>query len=154
MTTSHPTAPEQLLGEDQAKPWLFYLFKRWYSAGQSRVEEVTRTLGMTTADYSSLSLIARKGPCSSADIARTSKVTPQAATQQVAQLEAKGLVIRYEKPSNRRITLIEVSDLGRKNLASIDERITQIEQEILASMSADQQSALRALLSQPPLLKT
>lgn len=154
MTTSHPTPTEPTLGEDQAKPWLFYLFKRWYSAGQSKVDEVTRAFGMTTADYSSLSLIARKGPCSSADIARTSKVTPQAATQQVAQLESKGLVIRYENPSNRRITLIEVSDLGRNNLVSIDERISHIEQEILGSMTADQRTALRALLSQPPVSKT
>lgn len=132
-------------------PWLFYLLKRWYSAGHARVEEVTRTFGMTTADYSMLATLMRKGPCSAADLARTARITPQAVTQQVVQLESKGLVVRYENEANRRITLIEPSVLGRENLASIDLQVARIERAVLSEIPADQEAAVRAFLSRPPV---
>ena len=131
-------------------PWLFYLVKRWYSAGHARVEAVTRSYGMTTADYSMLATLGRKGPCSSAELARIAGITPQGVTQQVAQLESKGLIVRYEKPENRRITLVEMSALGRENLTAIDSRVASIEHEILADIPSDQVAALKAFLSSPP----
>lgn len=134
-----------------AAPWLFYLVKRWYSAGHARVEAVTRSFGMTTADYSMLATLGRKGPCSSADLARMTGITPQGVTQQVAQLEGKALVVRSENPANRRITLVEMSDKGRENLAAIDARVSEIERDVLADIPADQVAAIKAFLSRPPL---
>lgn len=153
--TTQPSAP---VGTPEPRrdgpgPWLFYLLKRWYSAGHARVEEVTRTFGMTAADYAMLATLARKGPCSAADLARSARITPQAVTQQVAQLEAKGLVVRYENEANRRITLIEMSDRGRVNLAEIDLQVSRIERAFLADVPVEQEAAIRAFLSRPPLSK-
>ncbi len=140
--------PQPVAGEPA--PWLFYLVKRWYSAGHARVEAVTRTHGMTTADYSMLATLGRKGPCSSADLARMTGITPQGVTQQVAQLENKGLVVRYENQANRRITLVEMSEQGRKNLSAIDARVNEIEHELLANIPAEQVATIKAFLSKPP----
>lgn len=135
---------------DAAGPWLFYLVKRWHSAGYARVEAVTRDYGMTTADYSMLAMLARRGPCSSADLARNTGITPQGVTQQIAQLESKGLVVRYENEANRRITLIEMSDKGRENLTAIDTRVNEIERAVLADIPPEQEAAIKAFLSRPP----
>lgn len=152
--TSQPPAPAPA-PEPQARteggPWLFYLLKRWYSAGHACVEDITRPFGMTAADYSMLAQLARRGPCSSADMARASRITPQAVTQQVSQLESKGLVVRYENPANRRITLIEVSDLGRSNLREIDNQVTLVERAFLSDVTVEQEAALRAALSRLPV---
>lgn len=132
-------------------PWLFYLLKRWYSAGHARVEEITRAFGMTAADYSMMAMLARKGPCSSADLARTARITPQAVTQQIVQLESKGLIVRYENEANRRITLIEASASGREKLAAIDQQVADVERAYLADVPAEQAVAVKAFLSRSPV---
>ncbi|MNS27229.1 MarR family protein [compost metagenome] len=147
---SSPSRPDERRSEGGG-PWLFYLLKRWYSAGHAKVEEVTRAFGMTAADYSMLATLARKGPCSAADLARTARITPQAVTQQVVQLESKGLVVRYENEANRRITLIETSTSGRENLAAIDQQVASIERAFLAEIPVEQEAAVRAFLSRPPV---
>lgn len=131
-------------------PWIFYMVKRWYSAGHARVETVTRAHGMTAADYSMLATLGRKGPCSSADLARLTGISPQGVTQQVAQLENKGLVVRYENQANRRITLVEMSDQGRENLTTIDARVNEIQREVLADVPAEEVAIIKAFLSKPP----
>lgn len=151
MTTQPPSPAPSSQSRTEGGPWLFYLIKRWYSAGHARIEEVTRTFGMTTADYSMLAMLMRKGPCSSADLARAARITPQAVTQQVVQLESKGLIVRYENEANRRITLIEASVLGRENLAAIDQQVAQIERTLLSEVPAEQEAAVRAFLSRPPV---
>lgn len=151
MTTQPSSPAPSSEPRTEAGPWLFYLLKRWYSAGHARVEEVTRTFGMTTADYSMLATLTRRGPCSAADLARATRITPQAVTQQVVQLESKGLVVRYENEANRRITLIEASALGRENLSAIDQQVARIERAFLSEVPAEQEAALRAFLSRPPV---
>lgn len=151
MTTQSPSPAPSSPSRAEGGPWLFYLLKRWYSAGHARIEEVTRAFGMTTADYSMLAMLMRKGPCSSADLARAARITPQAVTQQVVQLESKGLIVRYENEANRRITLIEPSVLGRESLAAIDQQVAQIERAFLTEVPAEQEAAIRAFLSRPPV---
>lgn len=145
--TLEPKAPPSA---GPAAPWIFYMAKRWYSAAHARVEAVTRTYGMTAADYSMLATLGRKGPCSSADLARLTGISPQGVTQQVAQLESKGLVIRYENQANRRITLVEMSEQGRENLSTIDTRVNEIQQEVLSSVPPEEVAIIKAFLSKPP----
>ena len=147
---SAPIASAEPRGDEPA-PWLFYLLRRWYAAGHARVEEVTRTFAMTTADYAMLATLARKGPCSAADLARNARITPQGVTQQVAQLESKGLVVRYENEANRRIILIEMSELGRGNLRQIDAQVAELERAALAGLPANHVAVIRAFLSKPPV---
>lgn len=138
-------------GKDaRSQPRLLYLVRRWFVAGRALLEDVTREHGMTAGDYTLLSFLDRRGPCSAADVARSLRITPQAATQQVAQLEAKKLVSRRENPANRRITLIEPSDLGRASLKDIDARVDRLEADLVAGLGEAELSTIRTFLSRPP----
>jgi len=136
--------------EGQPRPRLLYLVRRWFVAARARLEEITRAHGMTAGDYTLLSFLGRLSPCSGADIARAMRITPQAATQQVAQLEAKKLVSRYENSANRRITLIELTDLGRSILADIDAKAARLEAELTGGLEAGDLEIIHAFLSRRP----
>ncbi|MEI9851458.1 MAG: helix-turn-helix domain-containing protein [Sphingomonas sp.] len=84
--------------EARSEPRLLYLVRRWFVAGRALLEDVTREHGMTAGDYTLLSFLERREPCSAADIARSAQITPQAATQQVAQLEAKNAGLAPREP--------------------------------------------------------
>jgi DNA-binding MarR family transcriptional regulator len=131
-------------------PRLLYLVRRWFVGARAMLEDITRDHGMTAGDYTLLSFIAVGGPCSAADIARAMRITPQAATQQVAQLETKHLVSRRENPANRRIALIELSNSGRVALKDIDARVDRLEAELTAGLSKAELNVIRTFLSRPP----
>jgi DNA-binding MarR family transcriptional regulator len=105
---------------------------------------------MTAGDYSLLHLVARRGPCSSADIARAARITPQAATQQVAQLAAKQMIVRRENPDNRRIMLLEATPRGRDALADIDGRAAALEARLTAGFDPAELDIIRRFLARAP----
>lgn len=123
-------------GQSPPRQRLLYLIKRSYAAAKVVMDDMTRAHGMTTSDYTMLSFLRRLEPCSAADLARAQKVTPQAVTQQVAQLLAKGLVTRRENEENRRIALISMTPLGHAGLSEISAQARQIETEMLAGLTA------------------
>ncbi len=141
---------EKSWGKGKARPRLLYLARRWSVAGRNRLEEFTRDHGMTAGDYTLLSFVDRLGPCSAADLARAMHVTPQAATQQVSQLEAKGLISRAENSANRRITLVSLTERGRAAYQDIDQRAEALEAELTAGFDADQLAVIHQFLSRRP----
>ncbi|WP_191229221.1 MarR family winged helix-turn-helix transcriptional regulator [Aurantiacibacter xanthus] len=127
---------------------ILYLVRRFHALAHARLESITRAYDMTPAEFTMLSLVAGIGPCSSAEIARRASITPQAVTQQINQLEGKGLLLRRENPSNRRINLIEATSEGRTGLSAINQQADRLEQEFLAAFGEPEQAVIRAFLSQ------
>jgi DNA-binding MarR family transcriptional regulator len=126
---------------------LLYLVKRWYSATRARLDEITRKHDLTAGDYTMLSFLRHLEPCSAAELSRRQRITPQAATQQIAQLKAKGMVTAQESEANRRISLINMTPLGRDSLAAISRAARALEDEMLARFSAEEREALFGLLA-------
>lgn len=133
---SSPSADEAS-AKTPSRPRLLYLIKRSYAAAKIVLDDMTRAHGLTTSDYTILSFLRRLEPCSAADLARAQKVTPQAVTQQVVPLLAKGLVTRRESDENRRIALLSMTPRGHVCLAEISAQARQIETEMLAGLSAE-----------------
>lgn len=128
-------------------PRLLYLMKRWYSAAKLRLDEIARKQDLTTAEYTMLSFLKRFEPCSAAELAREERITPQAATQQVAQLKAKGLVTSRENEANRRISLITMTGLGRARHAAVSAEARVLEEDMLAGLGEKELDALFAFLA-------
>ena len=59
----------------------------------------------------------REGPQSTVDLAQAERVRPQSMGQTLADLEAQGLISRRPDPTDRRRTLLELTDEGRRELA-------------------------------------
>lgn len=81
----------------------------------ARVEEVLRPYRLTFARYEVLMLLAfsRHGSLPMARIGERLQVHPASVTNAVDRLEAQGLVRRTPHPSDRRATLVELTDDGR-----------------------------------------
>lgn len=83
---------------------------------QARVDQVLRPHGVTFARYELLMLLlfSRRGAL---PINRTSarlQVHPTSVTNAIDRLEGAGLVERQPHPTDRRITLVAITDAGRK----------------------------------------
>lgn len=137
-----PTDEVPAKNSSPSRPRLLYLIKRSYAAAKVVLDDLTRAHGITTSDYTMLSFLRRFEPCSAADLARAQKVTPQAVTQQVASLLAKGLVTRRESDENRRIAMLSMTSLGHTGLAEISAQARQIETEMLAGLSPKEQDVI------------
>lgn len=66
-----------------------------------------------------IGLLQRHGPLSTNDLAALERVRPQSMTATVKALEEEGLVGRSDHPTDRRKTLIELTQKGQDKLAEI-----------------------------------
>src|SRR5207248_880224 len=86
----------------------------------------------------------RDGPQSTVELAAAERVRPQSMGQTLAELEAQGLISRRPDETDRRRTLLELTDAGRRTLAedrrrregwlaqAIEQEFSGEEQEVLA----------------------
>lgn len=128
------------------RPQLLYLVKRWYVAVKGRLDTTARAHDLTTAEFTMLSFLKRLEPCSAAELARHQRITSQAVTQQVAQLKAKDMITSAPNESNRRISLISLTQRGRDSLAAMSADARRLEIQMMAGLGAAEREVIRAFL--------
>ncbi len=91
----------------------------------ARVEEVLKPFGLTFARYELLTLLhfTRTGALPMAKASARLQVHPTSVTNAVDRLEAAGLVRRTPHPSDRRATLVELTDEGRALAVATTEKL-------------------------------
>jgi DNA-binding MarR family transcriptional regulator len=110
-------------------------------ARRLRRERPPHELGLTS--LSVLSRLYRLGPASPSALAAAENVQPQSMTRALAVLTERGLVVREPHPTDRRQTVVSVTEAGRAVLDEdrsrrdawlagvIAERLTPVEREFL-----------------------
>jgi DNA-binding MarR family transcriptional regulator len=110
-------------------------------ARRLRQERPPHELGLTS--LSVLSRLCRLGPAGPSALAAAENVQPQSMTRALATLVERGLVAREPHPSDRRQTVISITDAGRAVLDEdrsrrdawlagvIADRLTPVEREFL-----------------------
>jgi DNA-binding MarR family transcriptional regulator len=146
MSSARPGRRARKQADDARQPRLLYLVKRWYAATRTRLDEITRPYDLTAGDYTMLSFLKRLQPCSAAELSREQRITPQAATQQLAQLKAKKMVTSEENQANRRISLISMTPSGRASLAAISAEARLLEEEMMKGLSERDRAVVIAFL--------
>ncbi|TSD93919.1 MarR family transcriptional regulator [Skermania sp. ID1734] len=93
----------------------------------ARVDEVLKPTGLTFARYELLALLnfTRTGALPMAKASARLQVHPTSVTNAVDRLETAGLVKRVPHPSDRRATLIEITDDGRQLVQSATEKLNE-----------------------------
>jgi DNA-binding MarR family transcriptional regulator len=134
--------------EEAQQPLVLYLVKQLELAARSVMDERLRPLGVTTLQYTALSVLARRDDLSSAQLARRSFVRPQTMHQMIQALAERGLVERRADPSNRRVLLVGLSEQGRSLLRECEPLVGEIEDRMLAGMPEEQREAFRNALVQ------
>lgn len=90
-------------------------------------------------------------PHRTGELASVSGIAQPTASAAVATLEARGLVDRKRDPADRRATLIEINEAGRRVLGVAKERVLERLSVVTAEMTEQDAEALAAL--QPVLVK-
>ncbi|WP_326953063.1 MULTISPECIES: MarR family winged helix-turn-helix transcriptional regulator [unclassified Amycolatopsis] len=124
-------------------PLTLYLVKRLELAIRALLDDALRELGLTTLQYTALTVLEASGPLSSAQLARRSFLRPQTMHEMVLALEKRGLIERTPKPDNKRVLLASLTGTGRALLAGCAPAVGEVERELLADLSPGQRTTFR-----------
>jgi DNA-binding MarR family transcriptional regulator len=132
--------------EPRATPRAPYLVKELERALRTRIDELVASLGLTAVQYTALSVLSGQEGMTSAQLARRSFVSPQAANEMVAGLERRGLIRRKADREGGRALWIFPTALGERTLARCDERVDALEQQMFRDVSRPDEERFRRLL--------
>jgi DNA-binding MarR family transcriptional regulator len=126
---------------------LLYLVKQVELAARARLDDMFRPIGLTALQYTALTVLERHENMSSAQLARNSFVTAQSMADMVAALESRGLIERHRDDADRRRLAVKLTAEGRGLLDRYRDEVQALEDSMLASLTEDEVTALRAALN-------
>lgn len=98
--------------------------------------------GTTPSQLSALATILREGPIAPSRLAECEGVSAPTMTRIVASLESEGLVVRSQRPGDRRSVQLECSRSGRELIEGLRRRKDAYLHERLGALSAEDRSTL------------
>ena len=131
----------------QSETTLLYLVKRVELAVRSRLDEVLRPGGLTTLQYTALTVLQRHpASLTSAQLARNSFVTAQTMADMVSALLDRGLIDRNRDPADRRRLVLTLTPEGEALLSRFRGPVEELEARMLSDLTAKQAAELRTSL--------
>ena len=103
--------------------------------------------GLRGYHYRLLASLDQWGPSSQADLGRDTGIDRSDVTAVLAELEARGLVKREVDPDHRRRKIVSITRPGSATLRRLDGMLDDVQQELLAPLSATQQKQFVAIIS-------
>lgn len=134
------------LDDRPGEPSVLYLVKRLELLVRSLMDDALRPRGLTTVQFTALSVLARRDGLSSAALARRSFVTPQSMNEMVLWLERHHLVERDRDPANRRVLLIRLTAGGRRVVEECTGIVRELEDQVLEGMRPGERLVFRDCL--------
>lgn len=125
---------------------LLYVVKRLELAISNAVDDVADVAGLTSTQYTALTVLDRHPGMTAATLARNSFVRAQTAASLVNALERLGLVEREPDPTSRRQNLIFLTESGLTILRDLAAGIQAIEDRVLEPLNEAERKTLFALL--------
>jgi len=104
------------------------------------------TVGARGYHFRLLAALAESGPSSQASLGRRTEMDRSDVTLAVGELAADGLVERTTDADDRRRNVVTITDAGRARLRRLDEVLNDVQDELLAPLSADERATLVGLL--------
>lgn len=130
--------------EDQVT--LLYLVKQLELAVRSQLDTAVAEAGLTTIQYTALTVLEQHPGMTSAVLARHSFVRAQTMAELVAILDARGLIERSPDPASKRQYLIRLTDEGRRVLGRLREPVAEIERRMTSRTPDSRVDAIRRTL--------
>jgi DNA-binding MarR family transcriptional regulator len=128
-------------------PTLLYAVKQVELAVRAQLDELLRPTGCTVPQWTALTVLARRGHQTGAELARNAFVSPQAMGDLLAALDRGHWITRTPDPTHGRRVLVDLSDEGRALLDRVGPGADAVEERMLAGFDADEQAALRVMLN-------
>lgn len=144
--TSVATVPVDS-AENTTAPRVGYLVYRVERRLRARLDEELRLHGVSTPEYTVLSLLRERDGLSCAQLARWALVTPQAMNLVISALERRRLVRRRPDPKHRRVLRASVTPKGLEILAECDRSVDRIESDMLGDLPPETVEVVRRALA-------
>jgi DNA-binding MarR family transcriptional regulator len=145
--------PEGVDDETRTSSHIIWHIIRLARHAEQRLEfEVHRPLGWSWAGYRIMFntfVLGTAEPSQLADILRISRPT---ATSTIDKLERDGFLVRRQDPSNRRRTLVTLTDRGNQAVKAAAPMQLKLESQMASGLTVAERAALLAILN--GLLKT
>jgi DNA-binding MarR family transcriptional regulator len=103
-------------------------------------------LNLSRAQCSVLAYLERNPDINQAQLAELLGVTPIAGARLLDRMEASGWIVRKADANDRRVRRLAMTDLARNTLSQAREVGSQVADEALAGLSAEERRTLTALL--------
>jgi DNA-binding MarR family transcriptional regulator len=138
---------EAAAGENPQPPSLLYMVKQLELAIRSHLDTILKASGITTTQYTALTVLERHDGLSAAQLARDSFVTAQSMADMVRALESRTLIRREQAPENRRELRIYLTDQGRALLDKHADEVEHLERQMTTRLAPRQTTELRSALN-------
>jgi DNA-binding MarR family transcriptional regulator len=132
--------------QPQAEESLGKLLKRTEQTLLRAKSAAVKTIGLTLPQYVALAELAQRPGITSAELARSCLVSPQAMMVVLKAMEDQGLVERSPHPRHQSVLEIHLTKVGDEALAQAHERAGPIEGRILRALTQTEAKSLRSLL--------
>jgi DNA-binding MarR family transcriptional regulator len=86
------------------------------------------------------------GDCSMREISQVLHVSPRTVTDMIDTLEGRGLVARCAHATDRRVTLLRLTEAGARELAAAGTAAEQVAAAAISGLDQDEQHVLQSLL--------
>ena len=139
-------APEIGEGKRGEEGYLGYLLKQAAHVYRIRAERALSDLGITPPQYTVLTMLSAYPGVAGAEIARLAMLTPQTISVIVANLEKAGALERQPHPVHGRIQNLDLTESGRALLKVARERMHELERELTAGMTPEEEQHVRRWL--------
>ncbi|MBL7500856.1 MarR family transcriptional regulator [Frankia sp. CNm7] len=132
--------------EPRKSPSLLYAVKRLELVIRSHLDVMLLGSGVTTPQYTALTVLDHRDGVSAAKLARDSFVTPQAMADMLRALADRGLIRRAANPESKRERLVYITDDGRRLLGKYADAADEIARRMVSDLAADEVAAFRDAL--------
>jgi DNA-binding MarR family transcriptional regulator len=122
-----------------------FFFRLW-RATHARTAEVLATVGLTPALFALLNVIGAREGAIQQELGSALGIDRSTMVSLVDQLEAAQLARRRPSATDRRAREVAITTKGRRRLQKARRLISQVEDEILAGLTADERRELLGLL--------
>jgi DNA-binding MarR family transcriptional regulator len=129
------------------RPEIVMMLLRTAERVERALERALEGIGLSPAKLAVLGgLAAAGGRLSLGDLAQHRSCVKSNITKLVDRLEADGLVVRLDDPTDRRGVLAEITPEGRRRQAEGERLIEQVEGALTSDLADDDVAALRRVL--------
>jgi len=147
VTIPRPRIPRP--GEAKRGPqgYLGYLLRQAGTAFRGATDRALVELGVTTPQFSVLTMVVAYPGLSGADLARLTALTPQTINVIVRNLARDGAIAKTAHATHGRILRLHATAKGEALLKRCRSRVHEVEKEVAALLGKDEERAVRRWLS-------
>ncbi|EZQ10650.1 MarR family winged helix-turn-helix transcriptional regulator [Acinetobacter sp. Ver3] len=120
---------------DNESGYLGFLLRKTSHVYRLKMERVLAEYSITPPQFTILKIILTYPGFTNAEIARFASLTPQTVNLMISKLEKQNILYKTSHSTNKKIQLIEISDLGKKLMEDCGDAIDLLEDSLVDGFS-------------------